>query len=85
MVLQMKPVKAIGQELIGFVGSSPGFGILPKHPTHDAVYDDKYIKLTFVSSSFYLLLTLISQIFWKHIHILVYHPGVSHHRILYWI
>ena len=29
--------------------------------------------------------TLIFKTFWKHIHILCYHLGVSNHRILYWI
>ena len=37
---------------------------LPKYPTNI------YVLLAFVSSNFYLLPTLISRTFWKHLHIL---------------
>ena len=62
---------------------------LPKHPTltHDAVFDNKYMKLfdarpnglrikqflTASNSCFF-------QTFWKHLHILCYHLGVTNHR-----
>ena len=53
---------------------------LPNHPAHNAVFDNTYMKLfdarpsairtlTFVSSSYQPLPTLIFLTFWKHLHI----------------
>ena len=69
---------------------------LPKHPAHNAVFYNKYMKLfdarpnairtfgprieQFLTASNIEFLT-----FWKYLHILSYHLGVSNHRILCWI
>ena len=75
----------------------PKIKSLSKHPTHDAVFDNKYMKLcdarlnairTFglYIKQFFLLQTLIFQTFWKHfVFSFFYHLGVLNHRRLCWI
>ena len=63
---------------------------LPKHPAHNAVFDNKYMKLFDARPNairtFGLRIkqfsTLIFLTFWKHLRILSYHLGVSNHRRL---
>ena len=62
---------------------------LLKHPTHDAVFDNKHMKLfdarPNVIRTFGLRIKQFFQTFWKHLHILCYHLGASSQRRLCWI
>ena len=58
---------------------------LPKHPAHNAVFDNKYMKLFDVRPNAILLPPLSFLTFLKHLHILSYHLGVSSYRRLCWI
>ena len=68
---------------------------LPNHPAHNAVFDNIYMKLfdarpsvipTFgLRMMVFLTASNIEWTFWKHLHILSHHLGVSNHRRLCWI
>ena len=70
--------------------------LLPKYPAHNAVFDNKYMKLFDARPSairtfglritqFLTAYNIDFLTFWKHLCILSYHLGVSNHRRLCWI
>ena len=69
------------------VSAATKIEIFPKHPAHNEVFDNKYMKLFDVRPSaihtFGLpikqFLTASILTVWKHINILSYHLGVSNH------
>ena len=68
--------------------------LLPKHPAHKAMFDNKYMKLfdarpsvicTFGLRIKQFLTAYNIEFYWKYLQILSYHLGVSNHRRLCWI